>query len=154
MTVVVPFDGSKLSAAALDRARDFANPPGTDLMAISVIPNGNVAYARDRGWLDETEGFDAETVLSRLSDQVDSIAPEAEFEYEVVGRFAQAGEIASEIRTYARDVDADLVVIGSDDAGRIVSSVSSVGSAVATDDAYDVLIVRHAGEIAPRGERA
>ena len=43
----------------------------------------------------------------------------------------------------ARDEDASVVFIGSDNAGSLVSSVSSVGSTVAADEAYDVFIVRH-----------
>lgn len=142
MVVVVPFDGTALSETALDRAVDFADVLEARVVVVSVIPNGNVRYARERGWLDDDEGFDMDTVLRRLANRVAAIAPAAEFEYEVVGRYTQAGAIASKIRSVARAASADLVVIGSDNAGRIVSSVSSVGRTVATDNSYDVLIVR------------
>jgi hypothetical protein len=36
-----------------------------------------------------------------------------------------------------------MVFLGSENAGHLVSSVSSVGPSVAADDAYDVVIVRH-----------
>lgn len=145
MQIVVPFDGSPLSTAALERATTLKDAFEADLLVVSVIPNGNDRYARARGWLDSGESFDAERVVSRLSRLVSDIAPTATFEYEVVGQFAQAGAIASTIRSRARVADADMVVIGSDNAGQIVSSVSSVGSSVATDDSYDVLIVRQLG---------
>lgn len=143
MTIVVPFDGSDLSRAALQRATEMTDSFGPELRTVTVIPNGNEGYARERGWLGDNEPFDPETVVDHISQSVHSIAPESEFRYEVVGSYPQTGVIASEIRSHAKDADANLVVIGSDNAGRIVSSVSSVGRSVATDDAYDILIVRH-----------
>jgi hypothetical protein len=43
----------------------------------------------------------------------------------------------------AREEDASMVFLGSENAGHLVSAVGSVGSTVATDEAYDVVIVRH-----------
>lgn len=146
MTIVVPFDGTPLSEAALRRGSDLGDAFGERLVAISVIPKGNERYAREQGWIAETERFDMETVLDRLEEQVDRIAPDAKFEYDVVSRYAQPGEIASPIRKRASDLDTDIVVLGSDNAGRIVTSVSSVAGPVAADDAYDVMIVRHTDE--------
>ncbi len=36
-----------------------------------------------------------------------------------------------------------MVFIGSENAGHLVTSISSVGGSIASDDAYDVVIVRH-----------
>jgi len=145
MTIVVPYDSTDLSVAALERATDCITPFGPGLQVITIIPNGNESYARERGWLGDNESFDPQTIVTRLSAEVEEIAPESEFEYEVVDPHPQAGMVASKIRSHAKREGADLVVIGSDNAGRVVSSVSSVGRSVATDDAYDVLIVRHTG---------
>lgn len=146
MTILVPYDGTELSKTALRRASKLNNALEMELRAITIIPNSNEEYAIRRGWLDEGERFDPESIYSRLAGQVLEIDPEASFNYEVVGQYAQAGAMASEIRDYAESVDAKLVVIGSDNAGNIVSSVSSVGRTVATDDSYDVLIVRQIEE--------
>jgi len=143
MTIVVPFDGGELSRAALRRGGELGRALDQQVVAVSVIPVSNEVYARERGWIDETDTFDSETIVSSLSEQVYALAPEVTFEYEVVGRYAQPGEIASKLRRTAREKNADLVVLGSDNAGHIVTSVSSVASPVAADDAYDVLIVRH-----------
>jgi len=142
MCIVVPFDGTYLSQVALERASELGSALDQHVVALTVVPKSNVRYARERGWVDDNEHFHTEKVLSRLKDLVNDVAPEAAFEYELVGRYAQAGEVASKIRSRARQLDATLVVIGSDDAGRIVSRVSSVGSPVAADEAYDVMIVR------------
>lgn len=141
--IVVPFDGTTLSEAALARGSEFGKALDQEILAVAVIPNSNTEYARRRGWLEAGEQFDPEAVVSRLSDQVTDVAPEAAFEYEVVDRYASAGVIAKTIRKHAKRAGAQLVVIGSENAGNIVTSVSSVGGSVASDDAYDVLIVRH-----------
>ncbi|WP_436902958.1 universal stress protein [Halovenus halobia] len=141
MTVVVPYDSSRRSKAALDRASEFTDT-NESVLSVAVIPNGNERYARERGWLDEGEEFDPKHIVDRLAAEVTEINPNASFEYVVASRYAQAGQIASEIRTFAKDRNARLVVLGSENAGRIVSNVSSVASTVTADSAYDVLIVR------------
>lgn len=142
MTIVVPFDGGDLSKAALQRAGELGDVFDSRIVAVSVIPNSNARYARERGWLGPDEPFDPESIVSHLTGQVYGLVPEAEFEYAVVSRYAQAGEIASKIRRVARKVDADIVVVGSENAGNIISSVSSVGTSVAAGETYDVMIVR------------
>lgn len=148
MTIVAPFDGTPLSKAALRRAGDLAGVFDKRVVAVTVIPNSNARYARSRDWLDDDQPFDPETVVTTLSEEVSSLVPEADFEYEVVSRYAQAGEIASKIRRVARNRGADIVVIGSDNAGNIVSNVSSVGSSVAADNEYDLMIVRNTTSLA------
>jgi len=142
MTFVVPFDGSKLAETALVRAVEFGTVLDERVVAISVIPEGNTSYAREHGWLDPGEAFDLDAVVGRLHEAVTHRAPNAEFRYEVVGRRATTGTIASRIRERARDADASMVFVGSENAGRLVSSLSSVGETVAAADAYDVVIVR------------
>jgi nucleotide-binding universal stress UspA family protein len=142
MTIVVPFDGTPLSEGALRRAVEFGGALGEAVTAVTVIPEGNETYARERGWI-EDGSFDRDAVLARLRAKVETIDPDVEFDHVVVGRYAPAGTIAKRIRQRARDANAELVVIGSENAGRIVTSVSSVGGSVAADSVYDVLIVRH-----------
>ena len=141
MTVVVPYDSSDRSQAALDRVSEFTEPSET-VLVVAVIPNGNERYARKRGWLDENEEFEPKRIVDRLQSEVTDIDPNVTFEYVVTSRYAQAGQIASELREFAKERDARLVVLGSENAGRIVSNVSSVAATVTADSAYDVLIVR------------
>jgi len=143
MTFVVPFDGSELAETALVRAVEFGTVLDERIVAVSVIPADNASYARENDWLDPEESFDLDTAVARLHEDVAAHAPSAEFRYDVVGRRATPGTIASRIREAARDVNASMVFVGSENAGRLVSSLSSVGDTVAADDAYDVVIVRH-----------
>jgi nucleotide-binding universal stress UspA family protein len=143
MTFVVPFDGSELAETALVRAVEFGSVLDERVIAVSVIPEDDASYARERGWIGPDAPFDLEDVVATLHEAVAAHAPAAEFRYEVVGRRATAGTIASRIRSMARDADASMVFVGSENAGHVVSSLSSVGDTVAADDAYDVVIVRN-----------
>lgn len=141
MTIFVPFDGSELAEAALVRATEFANALDETVLAVSVIPKNGVEYARERGWIEPDEAFDLESIVSELHRQVADLAPSADFHHEVVDRFVSQGMVGRRLRRLAREEDASMVVIGSENAGRITTPLS-VGRAVTTGDAYDVVIVR------------
>jgi nucleotide-binding universal stress UspA family protein len=140
MTLVVPFDGSRLSKAALLRAVQFEEVLDEDVVAVSAIPANNAAYARERGWLDADEQFDADAVVSHLREAVAEVAPAADFRHVSVDRNATRGTIANRLRNFARSHDASIVFLGSENAGRITTSLT-VGRSVAADPDYDTLIV-------------
>jgi nucleotide-binding universal stress UspA family protein len=142
MTILVPFDGSDLSESALVRATALGEAFDESVLAVTIIPQHNAEYARERGWLGPDEECDHQMVVSRIHERVTDIAPSADFQHRTVGRYASAGSIATQLRKTAKDTDATLVAIGSDNAGHMVSSIHSVGSTVAADDMFDVLIVR------------
>lgn len=142
MTLVVPFDGSELAEAALVRATEFGNVFEEDVLAVSVVPKGNADYAREHGWIDPDEEFDMGSVVSTLHEQVTDLTPSANFRHKVVDRYAPSGTISNRLRKVAREEDASMVFIGSENAGHVVTSVSSVGGSVAADASYDVVIVR------------
>jgi nucleotide-binding universal stress UspA family protein len=142
MTLVVPFDGSELAEAALVRAVEFSIVFDEDVLAVSVLPEGNANYAREHGWLESGAEYKREVIVSTLHEQVTSLCPSADFRHKLVDRYAPPGTIASRLRAVARDEDASMVFLGSENAGRVVRAMSVAGS-VATDTAYDVVIVRH-----------
>ncbi|WP_435361128.1 universal stress protein [Haloarchaeobius sp. DFWS5] len=142
MTFVVPYDDGPLSRAALDRAVALSEPLDEDVLVVTVVPNSD-AYASDHGWLDADTPFSIEAAAESLRTAVASLAPDASFQYVRTGASPSPGTIATKLRQVARDADASVVFVGSDDAGRLVSSLGSVGSTVAADDEYDVYIVRH-----------
>ncbi|KPN29727.1 universal stress protein family protein [Halolamina pelagica] len=142
MTLVVPFDGSDLAESALVRATAFDAVFDEGVVAVTVVPRENTEYARGADWIEDDEYFDLSTVVGRLEDHVESIAPDARYRYETVGQYASAGTITKRVRRIARDEDASIVVVGSENAGHLTVSISSIGGGIAADDAYDVLIVR------------
>lgn len=156
MTFLVPFDGSALSQAALVRARIYSvalehapasirrevfreHPLG--VLAMAVIPE-STRYARENGWLDEDEPFDAGLVVSRLHELVSHLDPEADFTHERVDSGATVGTISGRLRRRAKQDDVTVVFIGSQNAGRIITPITSVAGGVAASQDYDVHIVR------------
>jgi nucleotide-binding universal stress UspA family protein len=142
MTFLVPFDGSELAEAALVRAVEFGTVLEEDVLAVTVIPNGNATYARDHEWIGPDEPFELDQIVSKVHNQVVSIAPSANYRHKTVDRYASAGTISTRVRRMARDENATMVFIGSENAGHMVIGVASVGGRVAADESYDVVIVR------------
>lgn len=140
MTYLVAFDGTPLSRAALRRGVEFADAHDEPLVVVSVLPTDQ-PLAEEYG-LVEGDDYDPEAAAERLREAALDIAPDAEVVLEHVDRYAGKGRIASKIRATARDVEASIVFIGSDDAGRVVEPVASVGGSVASGLEYDVLIAR------------
>lgn len=147
MTYLVPFDGSPLAEAALARATEFATVMDEDVLALSVVPVDERDFAVERGWIDELAEYDADAIVARLREQVATVAPHAAFRCERPEDISSVASITIDvvrtIREVAREVDADVVFIGSENAGRVSSPVSSVGAPVSEDPRYDVHIVRH-----------
>ena len=147
MTLLVPFDGSELSEAALDRATEFAEFRDEEVLALTVIPD-DPEYALSRGWLDPADPFDREALTERFRDRVADIAPVASFRAEVPENISSMASITTDvirtIRAVAHEIDASVIFIGSENAGRVSTPVTSVGAPVSEDPSYDVYIIRHA----------
>lgn len=140
MSYLVAFDGTDLSTNALRRAVAFAETNDERLVIVSVLPTDR-SLAEQYG-LVEGDEYDPEAAAERLRETALEVAPDAEFRAEHVDRYAGKGQIATKIRRMARRDGADVVFIGSDNAGRIVKPITSVGDSVASGLEYDVFIVR------------
>jgi nucleotide-binding universal stress UspA family protein len=142
MSYVVAFDNSPLSLTALRRAVEYGEAVGEDVVAVTAIQRDK-ALARERGWIGGDETFDVATAARNLTAAVSEIAPDASFEYRTLDSHAPRGRVARAVKELAVEAGAEVVFVGSDNAGRMVSSISSVGQSVYADDRYDVHIVRH-----------
>jgi nucleotide-binding universal stress UspA family protein len=140
MTYLAAFDGTDLSRAALRRAVRFAEQNDQRLVVVSVLPTDR-SLAESYG-LVEGDEYDPSAAAERLRQAALEIAPDAEVRLEHIDRYAGKGQIGSKIRRAAGDEGAEIVFIGSDNAGRIVKPVTSVGGTVASGLDYDVFIVR------------
>lgn len=150
MTLLVPFDDSALSRTALIRARDYAEYTGEEVVALTVIPD-DPAFARERGWLDAEDTFDTGVITRKLGQAVADIAPDATHQSELVEPNDHDDAVATTtmdivrvIRQVAADVEASVLFLGSENAGRVSAPLASVGNPLAEDPQYDVFIVRHA----------
>lgn len=145
MTVMVAFDGSALSEAALRRGAELGDTLDTPLVATSVVPTDPL-YARKQGWVMPEATYDPETQAESLASRVAELAPEASFNLETLGHDVGPRDVAKQLRATAYDMDAEVVVLGSENAGRVVSPVSSVADTVVSSVLYDVYIVRDAAD--------
>lgn len=141
MEFVVAFDGTPVSKTALARAATLSAGVDGNVTAVTVIPAGNAQYARDRGWLDEAEQYSRESVLETLRVSVESVAPTAGFSYRSVDRYAPRGKIGRVLRTAAEEADVDVLAIGTENAGRVFTALSTVTRSVAVGS-YDLYVVR------------
>ena len=138
MVFLVPFDGSPLADAALDRAVSYAEALGEDVVAVAFIPTG-ANYAERRRRVDPSEDFAAETAADDLRRKIEEATDDSELRYDDVSAHSTS-ELSTTIRQTARDVDASVVFLGSDDTEDIVVPIGEV-----TDgESYDVHIVRRA----------
>ncbi|QOS11087.1 UspA domain protein [Haloferax gibbonsii] len=140
---LVAYDGSALANAALDRAARFASATGHDVLAVAVVPDDS-KYAVEAGWVPSREVFDRQTVVGELHKTAVDIAPSASFRAVSVGRDPAPGNIVAELKAVASESDASVIFVGSENAGRVIVPLVSVGGNVASDDSHDVHIVRHA----------
>lgn len=138
---LVAYDGSEYAKGGLIRAVEYADPSHVEVEAFSVVPD-SARFAREQGWVSTTDAYEFGRVVGELHEQVTTLAPEASFHYASLDGAAPPGQIASEIRRRAMDRGADVVFVGSENAGRIITTVSSVASVVASEQEYDVHIVR------------
>ena len=141
MTFVVPFDGSTLASAALARAVEYGTALDEEVTAVTVVPERK-KYAREKGWVTGEEPFDVDTIVERLRKQVETIAPSATFDYERIREFPPGEKIADHIERLALEYEPSVVFLGSDNVGRVVTPMTSVGVHVAATATYDVYIVR------------
>lgn len=142
MKFFVPYDGSRLAVAALERAQQLCGESDVDVVVATVVPNDR-DYAIEQGWMSEDEAFDADSIETTLREQVRDIAPDAEFRCLKSHSYASAGSIATRLRDIATEMDADAVFLGSENVGSIAAPVSSIGSNVATRVPYDIYLVQN-----------
>ena len=145
MTLLIPYDGSALSTAALEKAAELSDLRDEELVVLTVVPDDE-EFARERGWINAGEPFDIEAIQAGLQTRAAEVAPEMTFRSEVVDSNEPTAtattNVVRAIRRVAGEVDASLVFVGSENAGSVIRPDSSVGGSVASDQAYDVYVVR------------
>lgn len=105
--ILVPTDGGEGMDAVIERAVDMAAQRGATVHALSVI-DSEVFLTLDEELTDAVEG-ELETNASRAVERVAEVAADAGVESEIAVRRGRPGE---EIRRYAGEIDADLLVMG------------------------------------------
>lgn len=146
MVLLAPFDGSDLSRRAVERATEFADLTREEVIVLTVVPPDE-EFARERGWIDADEPFDEGVIADRLRERAREVAPDATIRIERTEETSMLAstpmDISRRIRQVAHEVGASVVFVGSENAGRVTTPVTSVGKPVSEDPDYDVHIVRH-----------
>jgi len=148
MTLLVPFDGSDLAATALKRATEFGATRDEEVIVLTVVPDDS-SFAVERGWINPGEPFDIDQLCENFETRVAEIAPKATFRCETPAESdaltaTAIDDITRTVRRVAAELAVSIVFIGTENAGRISTPVTSVGSPLSKDPQYDVHIVRHA----------
>jgi nucleotide-binding universal stress UspA family protein len=148
MTLLAPYDGSPLARAAVRRAAEFGAFREEGVVVLTVVPE-DAAFAEDRGWVDEEAAYDPETVEERLEAEVADLAPDATFRAERPDpseslSSSTPDDILRTIREVARELEASVLFVGSDNADRLAVPAESIGSHLTDDPEYDVYIARTA----------
>lgn len=148
MVLLVPYDGSELSRTALARAQQYSELTDAELIALTVVPEDS-EFAVERGWIDVEEQFDGEMIGHQLQEDVAEIAPAATRRIEVVEPnddqviTSPTFDIVRTIRNVATEVGAEVLFLGSENAGQVSAPLTSVSEPLTEDPEYDVFIVRH-----------
>jgi len=141
MTFVVPLMDRSLRKPLSSGAVEYGTALDEGIAAVVVVPERK-RYAREKGWIGENEQYDVE-VVAGLREQVRTLAPSSAFEFERLREFPPETELADHIERLIRNHGPSVVFLGSDNVGRVVTPLTSVGVHVAAEESYDVFIVRH-----------
>ncbi|CAI48119.1 UspA domain protein [Natronomonas pharaonis DSM 2160] len=135
--ILVPTDGGEQMEEVIDQAVAIAADRGATLHGISVIDKG-VFLTLDEHLKDAVEE-ELTTEAQEAVDELSAAADDADLESEAVVRRGRPGE---EIRAYADEVGADLIVMGTRGADsherRMLGSVSQD---VVTESTLPVLVI-------------
>ena len=141
--VLVPTDGSEDAERAADRGLDLAAALEADVAALSVVESGPLGDRRLPG-----EPASAEQVLADQAEEfVSRIERRARDRGLPVTTAVRSGVPEKEIREYAAEIGADVVVMGPRGRGGLDRLVlGSVTDDVARHGDVDVLVVDGAGD--------
>jgi len=139
MVLLVPYDGSPVSKAALRRAVEHGDALDSSVVAVSFVPTGS-EYALRRTWIEPGEDFAIDTAQEELERKIEETVDDAERGYEEAGASALADGAATKIRQVAEDVGASTLYVGSREES--TEEPMTPFGPIAPDGAYDVHLVR------------
>jgi len=139
MVLLVPYDGSSISKAALERAVEHGEALETEVVAVSFVPTGS-EYALRRTWIEPTEDFATDAARKQLERKIDETVDDAERSFDEAGASAPGDGAATQIRQVAEDIGASTLYVGTRSESTD-EQMTPFGS-VAPDGQYDVHLVR------------
>jgi nucleotide-binding universal stress UspA family protein len=143
MVFLIPYDGSAVAEAALDRAVEFGKAFEEDILAVSFVPTGS-EYAQRRKWIEPDEEFALEAAKQALERKIEETTDDAERNYTEPGATGMENGITREIQQVAEEVDASVLFVGAHDeqsGGPLETPFGTVSQAAE----YDIHVVRSVG---------
>jgi nucleotide-binding universal stress UspA family protein len=142
MVFLVPYDGSSVSEAALDRAVEHGKALDEDVVAVSLIPTGST-YAERRKWIEPGEEFALESARAELKRKIAETTDSSERSLADSGASAPRDGVGDRIRRVASEVDASVLFVGTSER-TAEERLSTPFGTIAQDGEYDVHLVRSA----------
>jgi len=138
MVFLVPYDGSPVSEAALDRAVEHGKALEKEVVAVTFIPTG-AEYAERRKWIQPQEDFAIDSARAELKRTIDETTDESERNFLDSGATVENG-VGDHIRQAAHEVEASAVYVGAvEDEG---ADYRTPFGEITTDETYDLHLVR------------
>lgn len=138
MVFLVPYDGSRVARAALDRAVEHGEALDERVVAVSFVPTG-AEYAQRRKWIDPSEDLAIDGVHDRLTEKIEETTDRAERTFEEPSASGVHEGVAERVRQVANDVGATVLFVGTEDAE---DELTTPFGSIAPDGSYDVHLVR------------
>jgi nucleotide-binding universal stress UspA family protein len=142
MVFLVPYDGSRVSEAALSRAVEHGKAMDEEILAVSIIPTG-ADYAERRKWINPDENFAAESASNTLRRKIEEATDDAERNYEQPGAQSPEDGLSQRIREVAVEINASTLFVGASP-DHSEEDLETPFGRVAPDAEYDIHIVRTA----------
>jgi len=142
MVFLVPYDGSTVSEAALDRAVEHGAALDEQVVAVSLIPTGS-EYAERRKWIEPDEEFAVESARSELRRKIAETTDRSERPLVGMGASSPGDGVTDRIRRVATEVDASVLFVGTNSEQSEDRLTTPFGT-VSQDGEYDVHLVRSA----------
>jgi nucleotide-binding universal stress UspA family protein len=142
MVFLVPYDGSTVSEAALDRAVEHGAALDEQVVAVSLIPTGS-EYAERRKWIEPDEEFAVESARKELKRKIVETTDQSERPLVGMGASSPGNGVTDRIRRVAIEVDASVLFVGTNSDSAEDRLTTPFGT-VSQDREYDVHLVRSA----------
>jgi nucleotide-binding universal stress UspA family protein len=139
MVFLVPYDGSSVSEAALDRAVEHGKALEKEVVAVTFVPTGS-EYAERRKWIQPEEDFAIDSARADLKRKIEETTDESERNYLDSGATVENG-VGDHIRRVAHEVDASAVYVGTVDEEEETQYRTPFGE-ITTNENYDLHLVR------------
>jgi len=140
MVFLVPYDGSRVAQAALDRAVEHGKALGEEVVAVSLVPTGS-EYAERRKWIEPGDDFAAESARSTLERKIAEATDDSERVLTGSSASAPQDGVSDRIRQVANDVGASVLYVGTRNREESTDPMTPFGP-VSADGSYDVHLVR------------